>query len=683
MQSDNGAPGGSAAPDLSWLKASPDSPRLKAFLEEERLRTKAYMAGIKTLRESLFRELKARIEEPVTSAIYREGHWEYRSRIEKDGRYEIHERRPAETVEAWRIIFDGETEATGHPYFEVGLFDVSPDGTLLAYAFDTSGDERFTLKFRDLTTGKDLPVELREVTREGAWDAHSKAYFFLRENKGLRADRAYRHVLGEPAGSAACLYREEDERFSLSLDKSRDGKWIFLTSASQLTSEVHTLHAHDGLSFECFQRRREGIDYDLEHQDGHWLIRTNEGALDYQLFRQPTTAPSTGEATRISLVPPLKEARLTSVLPFEGALVVGHFREGQEHFQVLQPDGRWIRNISRPQPIHCLEPDFNPEYNTPWIRMVTSTPVHPPEVLDVHLFDHRTRIAKSAYLPEGHDPEAYAVYRREVMSVDGVRVPMTLIHRKGLDPDSTYPVFLYGYGAYGDTIEPSYRSSWLTWLERNCVVAVAHVRGGGFHGEAWHATGRRRDKHRSFEDFLACARDLVESGLTKEGNILIAGESAGGMLIGVALNRAPHLFRAALAEVPFVDCLQTMLDPELPLTTVEYEEWGDPRDPHIAEAFRTWSPCENVKPAAYPPILATAALEDARVGFHEAAKWVSLIRAHQQTAAPVLLHVEEDKGHGGATDRQESLRETALTQAFLLSTLPAHLSSKPGPIRTR
>ncbi|MFO7724726.1 MAG: S9 family peptidase [Oceanipulchritudo sp.] len=647
-----------------WLRDGKD-PRVIAWLKEENARTENVMAETGNLRGPLFRELCGRIEESSRSAALPDGPFVYQSRIEAGEEYPRYFRRPRSGDGPWTLYFDSVAEAAGKAYFDLGFLDVSPDGSTLAYAVDTIGDESYTIAFRDLETGKDLPDRLQEASPEGEWDASGSVYFFLREDSTRRSNRIFRHPLGSDPDHDVCLYTEDDPAFHAGLYKSQDGQFLFAVSESSDTTELHTLPASNpAASFTRLFPRRPSIQYWAEHDQGHWLVRTNEDAPDFQLLRLPVEDPSPAKARVLS--PPSPGVRLTDVLPLREHLVLLERVEGLDRIRILNKKDTSGYTLTMPDAVYDLQPSGNAEYDTPWLVCEYSSPIRPPMTVRYHLDTRHSEVLRQAVVPSGHDPAAYTAYRIHAAGHDGTRIPVTVCHRRDLPRDGSAPAYLHGYGAYGETVEAAFRRSWLSWLERGFVVAVAHVRGGGLLGEHWYQAGRLQLKENSFHDFIASAEGLVQEKLTSPGNICIEGGSAGGMLIGVALNRRPELFFAAVASVPFVDCLQSMLDPSLPLTTLEYGEWGDPRDPVVHDRLKGYAPCENVPPSAFPPVLATAALHDTRVSFHEAAKWVSLLRENQSASAPILLHTSLEEGHMGPTGRYEALKDTALEQAFLL-----------------
>lgn len=647
-----------------WLRER-DNPRVIAHLQAENAYTEAFMAPSAGLVDKLYGELISRNEESNTSAVYPDGPYLYQSRIARGENYRRYYRCPRSREGAWELYFDANLEAGDNPYFDLGFLDISPDGRLLAYAVDITGDEVHTLRFRDLESGQDLPDVIREVSPDGEWDASSRLYYYLLEDEARRPDRIMRHRIGTDPASDVVVYREEDVRFFAGIDKSQDGTHLFASSQSQETTEVHALRADDpDGAFIPLWPRREGIQYGVEHQEGHWLVRTNEAAPDFKLLRLPVGRDDLSLAE--VLLPARKDVRLTDVLPLRHHLVLFERSRGLDQIRVLDQRTGEAQTIAMPDEVYDLSSAVNAEYDTCEFAFSYSSPIRPSLTFRYNLETRERVVIRSTTVPCGHRPEDYTAYRIQATARDGMEIPVTVFHRRDLALDGSHPAYLYGYGAYGESVEAAFRPSWLTWLQRGFVVAIAHVRGGGLLGEHWYQDGKLQKKENSFEDFIACAEALIEGGYTARRQIAIEGGSAGGLLIGAVLNRRPDLFRAAVASVPFVDVLTTMLDPDLPLTTFEYEEWGNPEDKAVFDTLLAYSPYDNVRPSAYPALLVTAGFHDPRVPYWEAAKWVAKLRKNQIGAAPILLKTNLETGHMGASGRYAYWRELAFEQAFLL-----------------
>lgn len=649
-----------------WLRER-DDPRVLEHLQAENAYTDAVMASTRELRQQVYGELIGRIEESTTSAPWNEGQWTYRSRIVKGQQYPIYERRPREGNEAWDVFFDANKEAGDAAYFDIAFLDISPDGTRLAYAIDTAGDEAYTLRFRDLTTGQDLEDCLTGVSGTGEWDASGNHYFYIREDDARRPYRLFLHTIGSEKKDRL-LYEEKDSLFYLGLEKSQDLHFLFAVSESQETTEVRTLPAD--LSDESFSPtfgRQTGHQYDLEHHNGNWLVRTNLDAPDFKLLSVPVGTTSLADAS--CLVPPDRNARLEAVLPLVQHLVLFERAEGLDRIRVIDTATNSIRTLPTEDSVYDIESGHNAEYAVAYLNIEYSSPIRPHRTLRYHLDQGTIETLKEQKVPSGHDPSDYRVERISVPSHDGVLVPLTLIRHKDLDTSKPNPVYMYGYGAYGSPVYTGFRTSWLTWLQRGFLAAIPHVRGGGLLGEHWYQDGKLENKANSFQDCLACARYLVQHGWTQPRRIALHGASAGGLLVGATLNLEPELFGVVIAEVPFVDVLNTMLDPSLPLTEFEYEEWGNPQERNVFDRIRRYAPYEAIQPSNFPPILATAGLNDPRVPYWEAAKWVARLRKNQTSPAPILLKTDTESGHGGPSGRYREWEETATLQSFVLQHL--------------
>jgi oligopeptidase B len=651
-----------------WLRER-DNPKVIAHLEAENAYTASVMAPVQPLVEQLSRELLSRIEESNRSAPYPDGRYIYQSRIEKGENYRRYYRRPRSGEGEWVLYLDANKEAQSTAYFDLGFLDVSPDGNTLAYAIDTTGDESYTLRFRDLESGKDLPQQIEAVSPDGEWDASGTVYYYLLEDEARRPFRIMRYRLGDDPASATEVYHEADVQFFAGLYKSQDQGYLFAYSESQETTEVHFLDAADtGGAFTRLFPRRPFVQYWVEHQDGHWLVRTNENAPDFQLLSLPVGQSDLAGAA--VLVPPREGVRLTDVQPLRHHLLLFERTNGLDRVRARDLRDGNEHCIEMPDTVYDLSPAVNAEYDTVFFDFSYSSPIRPSLTVRYNLDTRSREIIRETSVPSGHDPADYTAYRVEALSHDGVHVPMTILHRRDLAMDGSNPAYMYGYGAYGSSVEAHFRTSWLTWLQRGFVVAIAHVRGGGLLGEHWYQEGKLHKKENTFEDFIACAETLISSGYTRERRIVIEGGSAGGLLIGAVLNRRPDLFKAAVASVPFVDVINTMFDPSLPLTTFEYEEWGNPSEKAVFETLMSYSPYDNVHHADYPALLVTAGFNDPRVPYWEAAKWVAKLRKHQTGSAPILLKTNLETGHMGASGRYDAWKETAFEQAFLLSCLP-------------
>jgi oligopeptidase B len=669
----------------AWLRDR-DNPETIAYLKAENAYTEATLKDSKRLQEKLFNEMLGRIRETDASVPYREGQWWYSTGTRKGLDYSLHYRMKITAADPQKssrapsaeslatpehLYFDENAHAHGKEYYESGVHAPSPDGRLLAFSEDFTGDETYVLRFMDLETGKRMDSEIHETDGDGGvWDASGRTFFYLRLDQTRRPYQLKRHLLGSDPAKDEVLFEEKDEQFSLGLEESQDRQFLFLTSSSKETSEVlflPTAKPEDPLKV-VFPRRK-GVEYYLEHWNHRFLVLTNEGAINFRLLSVPADAFHDPEK-RNEILPHNPETRLTELLPLKDFLIVFERHRGQDRLRVLSPDEPEQNHVVQmPEEVYVLEEGMNLEFATDRVRLVYSSPITPRRVYDYHLRERRLELLKEKEITGGYRPERFRAYRREFPARDGTPIPVTIVHLRDLPLDGSPPLLLEGYGAYGETFTPDFRLSLLNYLERGFVCAVAHVRGGGLLGEAWYRAGKLEHKKNTFTDFVDIARALHQEGYGTPRKTAINGSSAGGLLIGAALNLSPESFGVAVANVPFVDILNSMLDASLPLTTEEYEEWGNPQEEHYFKIIKEYAPYENIRPAAYPHLLVTVGLNDPRVGFWEGAKWVARLRKNQTGDAQILLKTNLSAGHGGASGRYNALREMAMEQAFVLQHL--------------
>jgi oligopeptidase B len=679
-----------------WLRERED-PEVLAYLEAENAYTEEVLTPLGDLRQGLFEEMKARILETDMSVPTRHGPWWYYGRSEEGKSYGIHCRRPAgapdelppagEPGDTEQVLLDENVLAEGHDYFRIGSAAVSPDHSWLAYGSDTAGDERYSLAFKALVeTGTPAPApEIVTDTGYGlAWSSDSSVVFYVRFDDALRPYQLWRHRLGTDPDQDALVLEEGDRRFSLGTGRSRDGAFIMVSLQSTNTTEWLVVPADDPLAEpRVVIPRREGLEYAVDHlaarpgaAHGWFVVLTNDDALDFRVLATPDTELASPERWQ-EIVPHRAAVRIEDVDAFSGALVVSERTEAETLVRVvpLHPGadpfsgdllaGSWtVPSVDSPSST-WLGANLEPEITD--LRVGRTSMVTPVSVLQVSLTTRGETLLKQEPVLGDFDPQHYRTRRTWVTADDGTRVPISLVHRADLSLPA--PCLLYGYGAYEISIDPAFSHHRLSLLDRGLVYAVAHVRGGGEMGRSWYENGRMEHKTNTFGDFIACARHLVDSGIARPDALAGRGASAGGLLIGAVANRAPDLFRALVAQVPFVDCLTTMLDDELPLTVGEWEEWGNPlADQDVYYRMLSYSPYDNVSEQAYPDLLVTGGLNDPRVSYWEPAKWVAKLR-DLSPSTRVLLKTELGAGHGGPSGRYDAWKEEALVYAFLLQSL--------------
>ena len=657
-----------------WLRDDErKDPEVLAHLRAENAYTEAVMQPARELSDALYREMVARVKETDVSAPVRKGPYLYYARTEQGLQYRIHCRRRAVEGAPEEVLLAANELGRGRDDLRIGALAVSPSHELLAYSADFAGAEEFTLRFKHLASGELLPDELRRVYYAVQWAADNRTVFYTTLDEAHRPHRLYRHVLGTPQEADVLVYEERDPAFYLGVYKTNSERFLILSLHSAVTSEQRWLDAaRPGDEFRTIEPRRHQVEYSVEHWEDRWFILTNDEAVNFKLVAAPLADPS--RASWRTVVPHRAEVKLEGLEVFRDHLALLLREEALLGLRIYSLPGLDEHRVEFPEPVHAVSLADNVEYHSSLVRLTYESPVTPRSVYD---YDMRTRertLIKRQEVLGGFDAGRYECERLFVPTADGRRVPVAVVARRGTPRDGRNPALLYGYGAYGLTVEPEFSSERVSLLDRGLVVALADVRGGGSFGRPWHDDGKLLRKRNTFEDFIAVAEHLVAAGYTSSDRLAIRGGSAGGLLVGAVLNERPDLFRAALANVPFVDVINSMSDATLPLTVIEWEEWGDPRDPRFYEYMRSYSPYDNVRAQDYPALLVTAGLNDPRVGYWEPAKWVARLRATKTDRNPLLLKTHLDAGHSGASGRYDALADLAFEYAFLLTQLPGRES---------
>ncbi|HET9519241.1 MAG TPA: S9 family peptidase, partial [Actinoplanes sp.] len=633
--------GDTVTDEFSWL-AVKDDPQTIAYLEAENAYTEQATAHLAALRETLFGETKARTQETDLSVPTRKGgHWYY-TRTAEGRQYGIQCRRavlPGEVdppatgdgapLPGEEVLLDGNQLAEGHDFFALGTFDVSPDGRWLAYSTDFTGDERFTLRIKDLHTGAVLADEITDVFYGSAWSGDGSTLFYLTVDDAWRPHRVWRHTVGSTADDVL-VFEEPDERFWVGVELTRSERFIVIDTHSKITSEVRVIPAATPLADPVvIAPRRQGVEYTVEHHGHRFLILHNDGAEDFALAYTSADAPGDW----VPLIDHQPGVRLESVDAFSRHIVVSLRRDGLTGLRVIGDGSTDSYDIDFPEPIYSVGLGSNPEYDTTSVRISYTSLVTPDSVYDYDLVTRSMTLRKQKPVLPSVDGRAfvaadYEQHREWATADDGTRVPISLVTRKGTPRDGTAPLVLYGYGSYEASMDPWFSIPRLSLLDRGVVFAVAHIRGGGEMGRRWYEDGKMLAKKNTFTDFVACARHLVKASWTSADRLVARGGSAGGLLMGAIANLAPDAFAGIVAQVPFVDPLTSILDPSLPLTVTEWEEWGNPLEsPEVYAYLKSYSPYENVADLDYPAILAVTSLNDTRVLYSEPAKWVARLRA--------------------------------------------------------
>ena len=674
--------------DYAWMRDK-DSPRVLEYLKAENAYTREMMAGTEELQKQLYDEILSHIKEDDVSVPYRDGAWEYLMRTEKGLQYPRYCRRPAgsapslnstELTPGETTILDVNKLAEGQPFMAIGDSSVSPDGRLLAYTTDNTGFRQYTLHIKDLATGE-VFADTAERVGSLAWAADSKTLFYSTEDEQTkRQDRLFRHRLGDAASSDVEVFHEPDERFNLGVGRTRDRKYLLLQISSHTTSESWFLASSTPEEeFKLIASRVDDEEYYVDHRDGFFYIRSNWDAEQFKLMRAPVSAANREQWEE--LLPEQKDAPFEDFDLFQSFLVAGYRERGLPVLRVmsLSAEGRPTepRDIRFPDPAYTAFSEINRDFNATQFRYAYQSLVRPSSVFLYDVATGESMLLKQQEVPGGFDASHYESERLWFRAHDGTEVPVSLVCRRdAFQRNCESPLYVYGYGSYGYPLPLGFSASRLALLDRGVVVAYAHVRGGGELGDPWHDAGKMMLKRNTFTDFIEAVEFLVREGYGDPARVAIEGGSAGGLLMGTVVNDAlsdgkPKLFRAVLSHVPFVDVMNTMLDASLPLTVGEYEEWGNPNEPVAFEYMRSYSPYENLRQGAYPAMLVKTSLNDSQVMYWEPAKYVAKLRTLKTNDAPLLLHINMDAGHGGASGRYDYLKEIAFDDAFLLRELGA------------
>jgi len=637
------------------------------YLEAENRYTQAMMRHTEPLQERLFQEMRGRIKETDLSVPERIGEYYYYSRTEAGKQYPIHARKRGSLTAPEEVLLDVNQMAEGKRYFSLGAQNVSPDAHLLAFATDTSGAERYTLMVKDLRTGRILADRLPNVNGSVEWAADNRTLFYGTSDAANRPYRVMRHVLGtDPAGDAV-VGEEPDELYRIGIGRTKDRRFLLINTSSFDASEVRYIDASRPMdAFRVIRPKTANVLYDVEHHGDRFLITTNEGAPNFKLMWAPDTDPRR-ESWR-ELVPASDSVLLDGVDVFRDYLVLYQRQNALRKIHVVPFAGGAAYDVDFPEPIYTYRGARNPDYDSRVLRFTYTSLVTPSAVYDYDLGSRTRQLMKATEVP-GYDPSLYASERTWARAQDGTMVPISLVYRKPFVRDGSRPLLLYAYGSYGSSTDPGFSTSNLSLLDRGVVYAIAHIRGGQEMGRQWYEQGRLLNKMNTFTDFIASAEHLVGQRYTSRERLAIRGGSAGGLLMGAVVNLRPDLFRAVVADVPFVDVINTMLDASIPLTTGEWLQWGDPHKPEFYGYMKSYSPYDNVRATTYPAMLVTAGLNDPRVGYWEPAKWVAKLRATKTDSNPLLLRTNMGAGHGGASGRYDALRETAIRYAFILDQL--------------
>lgn len=675
-----------------WLRDKAD-PEVIAHLEAENAYTDAVTEHLEPLRQQIFDEIKARTKETDLSVPTRRGDWWYYARTFEGKQYGVQCRCPVADPGDWnppvlnedvaipgeQVLLDQNAEAQGHDFFALGAAGVSLDGNILAYSVDVVGDERYTLRFKDLRTGECYPDEIAGIGAGVTWATDNATVYYTTVDDAWRPDTVWRYRLGSQQ-PAEQVYHEADERFWLSVGRTRSNAYLVIAAGSAITSEVRYADAADPQAqFHLVWPRRDGVEYSVEHAKiagtDRFLILHNDGAVNFTLVQTPVHDP----AAQTTLIAGRDDVRLEGADAFAQHLVVSYRAEGLPRLELwpLSADGEYQapQQISFDTELTSAGLAGNPNWDAPKLRVGTTSFTTPVRVYDLDLATGERTLLREQPVLGDYTAADYVERRDWARAADGTRIPISVIHRAGLEFPA--PALVYGYGAYEMCEDPGFSIARLSLLDRGMAYVVAHVRGGGELGRAWYEHGKLLEKKNSFTDFVAVAQHLVDTGVSTPAQLVAMGGSAGGLLMGAVTNLAPQLFAGVVAQVPFVDPLTTILDPSLPLTVTEWDEWGNPlEDNEVYFYMKSYSPYENITATDYPAILAMTSLHDTRVYYVEPAKWVAALRHTKTDANPVLLKTQMNAGHGGISGRYERWKETAFQFAWVLSA--AGVANPPG-----
>jgi len=647
-----------------------------AHLAAENTYSDAYFEPHAETIETLYSEIKSRVQESDMSTPVRNGDWWYVARTEEGLSYPVHHRGPTMDTATEIVLFDENIESAGHDYFDLGALDASHDHRSFAWSIDTAGDERYQLQIRtfaDDGSFVDSDEGIDKIANAGtAWSANGSSLFYVRPDDQERPFQVWRHSVGDLTTDAdELIFEELDERFFVAIGETRSNEWIIIHSASKTSAEVRLAPSDLSAPFTIVRPRRDDIEYQVDHWGDRFVMTTNDAAVDFRVLTAPLDSDWTTAEAWSELIAHIPGLRISGVEAFAGHIVVHEWADAQPRLRILfRDDALPERTVELGVAPHDVDLSANPEWDSDTIRFVTTSMVMPPSLFEEHVATGERVLLRQLPTPNV-DLEQYVTRRLWAPSGgdNPVLVPLDIVHHVDTPLDGTAATVLYGYGSYEASMAPWFSIARISLLDRGMVFALAHPRGGGELGRQWYIDGKLLNKQHTFDDMIACSEHLVDVKITAPDRLAIRGGSAGGLLVGACMTQRPDLYASVVAEVPFVDIVSTMSDPTLPLTVTEWEEWGDPRSEPFASIMAAYSPYDNTVAADYPALFATAGLNDPRVGVHEPAKWVARLREVATGNAPIVLRIEMGAGHGGPTGRYDAWRDEARTLAFLLATV--------------
>jgi oligopeptidase B len=651
--------------DYFWLRERED-PEVIAYLEAENEYTAAAMAHTQGLQAALFEEIRGRIKEDDSSVPYKDGDYFYYTRYEEAMEYPIHARKAGSLDAPEEVMLDANAMAEGHDYFAIGGRQVTEDGRILAYGVDLQGRRFYTVRFKDLTTGETLSDQIPDVTGNMAWANDNRTLFYVKQDpETLRSYQVFRHVLGTDPSSDELVFQEDDTEFSVYMGRFKSDEYLFVASTQTLSTEVRVLDADEPTGeFRVVLPREPEHEYSVDHLGDHFYIRTNDEAKNFRLVRAPVGDASRGNWDEV--VAHRDDVLLEGFDLFRDHMVLSERSNGLTHLRILRWDGSDDHYLDFGEPAYVAYPQVNVDMESGVLRYGYSSLTTPSSVFDYDMNTREATLLKQDEVLGGFSSDNYTTERKWATARDGAEVPVSIVYRTDTPLDGSSPGYLYAYGSYGASMDAGFRSSIISLLDRGFVFAIAHVRGGAELGRAWYEDGKLLNKKNTFTDFIDVAEFLIDEGYFDRNRVFAEGASAGGLLMGAITNMRPDLWKGVLAGVPWVDVVTTMLDESIPLTTSEYDEWGDPREKEYFDYMLSYSPYDQVEAKDYPNLLVTTGLADSQVQYWEPAKWVAKLRALKTDDNLILLRTNMAAGHGGVSGRFRRYEETALKYAFML-----------------
>lgn len=651
--------------DYYWLREK-ESEEVLDYLKAENKYTDAMTEHLKPLQDELYKEMIGRINEDDASVPVKDDEYYYYSRMEKGKNYAINCRKKGSLDAKEEIILDENILAEGKEYFSVGALEMSPDHKLMAYAIDVNGSEEYDIYIKNLETGEMLTDEIENTAGNIVWANNNTTFYYTMLDETHRPFQLHRHDLGK--NDNKLVFEELDGAYFLYPFKDKSEQFIYVYLGSKVTTEMHFMNADNpDDNFKVIQPRKQGMEYSVASHGTDFYVLTNDNALNFKLMKTSVNTPSMENWREV--MPHDDKVLLSSVETFENHLVIYGRKGGFKHIHITDLRTNKSHEVAFPEPVYTYSSSENPTFEGSIIRFTYSSMITPRTVYDYDMDSKKLTTKKVYEVKGGYDKSDYVVERVEATAADGTKIPMSVAYKKGVKRDGTNPCYLYAYGSYGSSTEPYFSTIRVSLLDRGFVFAIAHIRGGSEMGRKWYEDGKFLKKKNTFTDFINCAEHLVKEKYTNSDKLAIAGGSAGGLLMGAVLNMRPDLFNTVVAHVPFVDVINTMLDETIPLTVVEYEEWGNPNDKIYFDYMLSYSPYDNVEAKDYPNILITAGLNDPRVQYWEPAKWTAKLRDMKTNENTLLLKTNMGAGHGGASGRYEALKEYAFEYAFVLDKL--------------